>query len=191
MMNMPQNQQQLLEAMNNCYQTKSQTIFQHGESVHSYYVDLLNILKNTSTKYEWRKPLWFETHSDILLKSQLPIDIVKKYHIYHDCGKPYCIMIDEVGRQHFPDHANISSNVYKNIFGDDMISTLIKHDMDIHILKSENDFIEFNNNEHKYTLLLTGLAEVHSNANMFGGISSDSFKIKFKKIDKIGKRLLK
>jgi hypothetical protein len=38
------------------------------------------------------------------------------------------------------------------------------------------------------TLLLSALAEVHSNANMFGGIDSTSFKIKWKHLDKRGKK---
>jgi hypothetical protein len=41
------------------------------------------------------------------------------------------------------------------------------------------------------SLLLTALAEVHSNANMFGGIESISFKSKWKKIDKRGRMLCK
>lgn len=38
-----------------------------------------------------------------------------------------------------------------------------------------------------YTLLLVSLCEIHSNASMFGGIESVSFKSKWKKIDQRGK----
>lgn len=42
----------------------------------------------------------------------------------------------------------------------------------------------------RMTLLVTALAELHSNAAMFGGIESTSFKIKWKKLDKLGKKLI-
>lgn len=41
--------------------------------------------------------------------------------------------------------------------------------MDVHLLKA--DGVEsFSKNPYALTLLLTGLAEIHSNANMFGGL---------------------
>jgi len=61
-------------------------------------------------------------------------------------------------------------------------------DMNIHSLKDVgvNDFAQ---KEGAATLLLTGLAEIHSNAEMFGGIESTSFKIKWKQINKRGKKI--
>jgi hypothetical protein len=41
------------------------------------------------------------------------------------------------------------------------------------------------------TLLVTSLCELHSNASMFGGIESTSFKIKYKQLDKRGNQVLK
>jgi hypothetical protein len=61
--------------------------------------------------------------------------------------------------------------------------------MDIHLLKA-GGVEEFAKKPHALTLLLTGLAEVHSNANMFGGIESTSFKIKYKSICQRGKQIL-
>jgi hypothetical protein len=61
--------------------------------------------------------------------------------------------------------------------------------MDIHLLKSTG-VDEFCKNPFAMTLLLTGLAEVHSNAQMFGGLDSTSFKIKFKSINQRGKQIL-
>jgi hypothetical protein len=52
--------------------------------------------------------------------------------------------------------------------------------MDIHTLKSEG-VEEFCKNPLAITLLLTGLAEIHSNAQMFGDIESVSFRIKMEK----------
>ena len=117
------------------------------------------------------------------------INIVKKYQIYHDCGKPYCLVIDDLGKRHFPEHAKVSESIWIQLFGKSTISNLIGMDMDIHLLKSDQTE-EFLNRPEAATLLLTGLAEIHSNAIMFGGIDSTSFKIKWKKINKIGKKLL-
>ncbi|MNC77597.1 hypothetical protein D3C75_1295840 [compost metagenome] len=61
--------------------------------------------------------------------------------------------------------------------------------MDIHLLKDEG-IAEFAKRQEAATLLLTGLAEVHSNARMFGGLDSTSFKIKWKHIDKRGKKIV-
>lgn len=41
------------------------------------------------------------------------------------------------------------------------------------------------------TLLVVAFAELHANAEMFGGTNNTSFKIKFKQLDKRGKQLLK
>lgn len=41
------------------------------------------------------------------------------------------------------------------------------------------------------SLLVTGLAEIHANAEMFGGLNSIGFKIKYKQINQRGKQILK
>jgi uncharacterized protein YlaN (UPF0358 family) len=61
--------------------------------------------------------------------------------------------------------------------------------MYIHLLKSDG-VDEFCKNPNAITLLLTGLSEIHSNSQMFGGIDSISFKIKWKCINKRGKQIL-
>lgn len=61
--------------------------------------------------------------------------------------------------------------------------------MDIHTLKSEG-VDEFCKNPYALTLLLTGLAEIHSNAAMFGGMDSTSFKIKWKCLNQRGKQII-
>ena len=122
--------------------------------------------------------------------NNLPSDKTLKYYtILHDCGKPYCLDIDSDGKRHFPDHANESYKVFSKIFNDDIVSHLIKHDMDIHLLKSDG-VEKFCENSYCLTLLLVGLAEIHSNANMFGGINSTSFLIKKKSILKRGKSII-
>ena len=61
--------------------------------------------------------------------------------------------------------------------------------MDIHTLKSDG-VEEFAKNPYALTLLLTGLSEIHSNCQMFGGVSSTSFKIKIKCISQRGKQII-
>jgi len=61
--------------------------------------------------------------------------------------------------------------------------------MDIHTLKSEG-VDEFCKNPYALTLLLTGLAEIHSNAAMFGGMDSTSFKIKWKCLNQRSKQII-
>lgn len=184
--------------MKNCPQTKTANVLEHGISVHDYFCDLYYHLKdNTELKYQWRLPSWVEPHKSTLLEGLLDFDTLKTYQIYHDCGKPYCRYVDDEGKQHFPDHASVSKEVFSklgHLLGHNVqveqISQLIGMDMDIHLLK--NDGVpEFTSRKEAISLLLTGLAELHSNANMFGSTQSTSFKIKFKSIEKRGKAILK
>ena len=43
-----------------------------------------------------------------------------------------------MGRNHFPDHANISYQVFNKVFDNQVAAHLILHDMDIHLLKSKD-----------------------------------------------------
>lgn len=177
--------------MKSCEQTSGQSVLQHGISVKNYTFDIINHLRhNTSLKYEWKLPDWVYENKDLLLSS-LPSDKTLKYYtVLHDCGKPYCLEIDSDGKKHFPNHADVSYRTFSEIFDDKVAADLIRHDMDIHLLKS--DGVEsFCQNEHCLTLLLVGLAEIHSNAKMFGGLDSTSFKIKWKNLNQRGKQIIK
>jgi hypothetical protein len=168
--------------MSECNQTQSQTILEHGESVSLHYKDLIG-----ERKLEWRLPTWFDLN--FLLPLCPSPEVMEQYHIYHDCGKPFCISRDENGKQHFPDHARISAAIWAAYGGDDMIGKYILHDMDMHIMKpSEAD--SYKHMDLAPALLLTALAELHANASMFGGIESTSFKIKFKNLQKLGNNLI-
>jgi hypothetical protein len=98
--------------------------------------------------------------------------------------------VDSDGRRHFPNHSGISYQVFNKVFDDPIAADLILHDMDIHLLKSDG-VEEFMKNPYHLTLLLVGLAEIHSNSDMFGGKLSTSFKIKFKSINQRGKQIFK
>jgi hypothetical protein len=54
----------------------------------------------------------------------------------HDCG-PYCITIDEDGRRHFPDHANVSRDTFSKISNNKIVADLISKDMVFHTIKSD------------------------------------------------------
>ena len=172
-----------------CEQTKGLSILDHGNMVHDYFMDLISYLNNEPTQFDWRMPSWIDDNKKFLLDNLMPMDILKQYQIYHDIGKPYCLTIDGEGKRHFPDHANVSYQIWINLDGDEVIGNLIKSDMDIHLLKSE-ELENFSNRPEAISLLLTGLSEVHANASLFGGIQSTSFKIKLKHIDKRGKQIL-
>ena len=175
--------------MDSCFQFKNQSILEHGESVHSYFIDLKKyITKNIEPCKNWKLPEWI---NDPFLWENLVNDSdIKNYHIYHDCGKPFCIKYDQEGKKHFPDHESVSYEIWKKISNNDNVGNLIRRDMEIHTLKSDqcHDFCK--DKKMAVTLLITGLCELHSNSTMFGGIDSVSFKIKWKQINKRGKKIL-
>lgn len=179
----------LLLAMRECNQTVDMTVLEHGEMVAAYYRDLVEHLRdNRALKFEWRLPNWIY---DPLLIEDLPSDdIMAAYHVFHDCGKPFCRVVDKDGRQHFPGHAAVSQVAWSSIGGDPQIGTLIGMDMDAHLLKGD-EVEAFARRLQARALLLTALSEVHANASMFGGIESVSFKMKWKHLDKRGKAILR
>lgn len=176
--------------MKNCEQTKGQSVLDHGISVKNWTFDLINHLRNGDIlKNEWILPDWVYENRDLILEN-LPSDKTLKYYtILHDCGKPYCLETDDLGKRHFPNHSEVSYRIFKNLFVDGVSARLIKDDMEIHLLKSE-DIDDFCQNPHALTLLIVGLSEIHSNSEMFGGKNSDSFKIKLKRITQRGKKII-
>ena len=169
--------------MRKCNQNEKQTIHQHGLAVAQKYQDLI-----TGRHTGWKLPQWFTDHQDKLLRDQPPAALMWLYHEFHDVGKPFCRQVDEDGKQHFPNHAAISASVWRVHCGDGLIADLIQHDMDLHLLKPST--IEtFTRYDLAPALLLTALAELHANADMFGGIESTSFCIKWKTLAKTGKHI--
>lgn len=183
--------EQIIKDMKACEQTKGMSVFDHGEMVRDYYHDLIDHLeKNIPLKYEWRLPNWIIDFKSLILDKIYDSNIVNDYTKFHDIGKPYCKTVDEEGKQHFPNHAEVSYQVYKEIFPTRfVVHELIKSDMDIHCLKSEG-VEEFAKRPEGITLLIAGLCEIHANASMFGGIESTSLKIKWKQINKRGRQII-
>lgn len=174
--------------MQSCPQTDSQTVYQHGVSVKEHIFELITFLKTGQINDGWRLPDWIHKYRKQLLESLVPENIIEEYTIFHDCGKPYCLTIDDNGKRHFPDHAEKSYQTWMKIGGNHQAAKLMKMDMIIHTMKAA-DIDEFIKHDEATTLLLAGLAEVHSNAKMFGGIESESFKIKWGQINKRGKAI--
>lgn len=176
--------------MKDCEQTQGQSVLQHGQSVKNYLFDLINHLRNgTPLQYEWKLPDWVLENKDLLLSSLPDDETLELYTTYHDCGKPFCLEIDSEGKRHFPNHAEVSYQIFTQVFNSTIAAELVRHDMDIHLLKSDG-IEEFCKNPYALILLITGLSEIHSNATMFGGISSTSFRIKFKSITQRGKSII-
>lgn len=91
---------------------------------------------------------------------------------------------------HFKNHSKVSSDIYKEISNNETVTNLISRDMDIHLLKAKDVPFFCRDKKDAITLLIIGLCEVNSNAALFGGIESTSFKIKFKQIQKRGKSII-
>jgi hypothetical protein len=177
--------------MQKCEQTSGQSVLDHGMSVRNYLFDIINHLENgTPLKYKWVLPDWVLENKKIILSSLPDRKVLKIYTTLHDCGKPYCIEYDTNGKRHFPNHAEVSANIFSSIIDNKESENLIRQDMDIHLLKSDG-VEEFCKNPNAITLLITGLSEIHSNSQMFGGIESVNFKIKWKCINKRGKQIIK
>lgn len=198
------------EEMESCLQSKNQTVKQHCEQVWLYYCKLDEILscpKNNWDLKEWIFPKWlFEYHEKIenLRYSSL---IFYWYMNYHDLGKFRCRKFDSDGKQHFPDHAKISKELWIKLNKDSprndiqflseyhviLIGELILHDMDLHIMNSkevDNLFTKMDS-QLIINLLLASLVEIHANAQMWGGTDSVNFKIKWKQISRRGNQICK
>lgn len=181
--------------MESTFQFKTQTIFEHGMSVNRYYHDLLYNLNNRKDSLPIPELLYLEW--DKIKPLVYSNGIMNVYQIYHDCGKPYCEVLDSEGRKHFPGHSEKSYQVFKDAFNYipnemlETVSNLIRYDMVFHEkpLNEIENFISKNDKRFLVSLYLTNLAELYSNAQMFGGYDSTSFKIKYKKLEKIFKKL--
>lgn len=174
-------------------QTDNQSVLEHGLSVLKYYKQLCE--GNTEG---WRLPKWWDDHKDYIFENMHSKADVEEYMMFHDIGKPYCIEYDENGRRHYPNHAEVSAKVYSEYKKNPVVEELIRMDMLFHkvepeVFNSIKERLSSDDDNFKKTintLIVSALCELHSNAEMFGGIESDSFKIKFKNYEKKAKQLL-
>ena len=93
-------------------QTSGISVMQHGEIVWARLQELLNFLEGQELQGQWRFPSWLLEFKQEIRNKLLSKEILKQYTIYHDCGKPFCRIVDADGKQHFPEHAQKSHDVY-------------------------------------------------------------------------------
>ena len=179
------------------FQFESQDMLQHGFSVLDAFNKLKNLIENNDSSFEEITGLDL-CQGNSLLQAISDSKAYNTYLIYHDCGKPDSLVVDEEGRSHYPDHANVSADKFakhgKGVIPEDslnLIVRLIRKDMCFHSLKGDElkEFIK--NDSDAPILLLAAWASLISNSDMFGGMETDSFKIKAKKLRKSGKWLFK
>jgi hypothetical protein len=203
----------LREDMQACEQTSGQSILEHGRSIWHYYDYLREFLaygydddkvEKIRNTLEWRLPDWYFKYEEDLAWERFSTSTFLYYTEYHDCGKPYCRTVDNEGKVHFPNHAEVSYQTWLKVnehdrlnpkhYSDEFIEqvgNLIRRDMEIHTLKADGVEEFCRNPREAVSLLLVGLCEIHSNAEMFGGIDSISFKIKWKQINRRGNAICK
>jgi len=179
---------ELARTMTRCEQAPGLSVLRHGQLVRRRYEDLVGHLRDGKPlAMDWKLPDWC---ADPLAVEGLPDDgTMAWYQVFHDCGKPAVLTYDEEGKRHFPGHADASRDAWLRAGGSQEVADLIAMDMDAHLLKHEG-VPEFAARAQARALLLTALAEIHANAEMFGGRESISFKSKWKNLDRRGKAVL-
>lgn len=189
---LPKSFDEMVQAMLTCEQTQGQSVFQHGTSVREYTLQLINYLKG-DTLEGWVLPEWLEPNKEFILKNLHSENVIELYTQYHDCSKPCVLVTDAEGKRHFPNHASVSGYIWGLFHDNKTVKKLIENDMVLHTASSEEVDLKLKEEwsiKDACTLLIVSLAEIHSNAIMFGGISSVSFKIKWKKLLQRGKKVL-
>ena len=177
---------ELHAAMEACEQTKGMNMLQHGQMVHAHYLTLIDELKHGNADSSELLNIWQRFNRDLPDAPTL-----QAYHTYHDCAKHLCLITDESGKRHFPNHAEMSSKQYRHLFpGDEMTAYLIQHDMDFRLAKS-SDSLTIWAQPYSHILFLTAWAEINANAEMFGGRHSESYKIKRSRLIQHAKKLIK
>lgn len=179
-------------------QAKGQNILEHGRSVREHYLAILEHLQgkiDLNSFDNWKLPEWVDSYREPILANLPSLYVMDRYLTLHDCGKPDVIIFDENGRKHFPNHAEASEKAYNKYFSsgsvsDIQVSQMIRDDMMIHMLKAVG-VPEFCENPNAVGHLIAGLAELTSNAAMFGGIESDGFKMKYSALNQRGKAICK
>lgn len=177
--------------MRSCQQFRTQNVLEHGEAVLAKYRTLMAHASEGLLPEGWRQPKWWTPETaQCLARAQPPEAIMTNYLRYHDCGKPLCRTVDEEGRQHFPNHAAVSSQLWGQIGGHPDEMWLMANDMLLHTGSAEA-CEALRGHRLAPALMFAALAEIHSNAEMFGGMETDSFKAKAKQLERRTTQLLK
>lgn len=171
--------------MKGCEQAPGLSVYDHGLAVANRYRELYNLLALYAVPgaYEWHIPDDAFTRLRELRKLALTPQEARIYHVFHDCGKPSTLQVDEQGRRHFPGHAAASARLFAEAAPTDKLTArLISKDMLCHVTKPADSDSLLQDPDFP-TLMLTAWAELHANASaLFGGFESESFKIKRKQL---------
>jgi hypothetical protein len=119
----------------------------------------------------------------------LDVGTLLRYLSWHDCGKPFCLSVDETGKTHFKDHAERSASIWELVGGSEIEQELMRLDMHLHTMSAE-DVPDFAKNPLSRMLLVAAIAALEANKADFGGTDSASFKIKTKKLLRRARALL-
>lgn len=177
--------------MRSCMQFRTQNVLEHGEAVLAKYQALMASAMQGQLPDGWRQPKWWTPETaQRLAREQPPADIMTNYLRYHDCGKPTCRTVDGEGRQHFPDHAAVTARLWAAAGGHPDEVWLMANDMMLHSGSAE-DCEALRGHPLLPGIMFAALAEVHSNADMFGGPDTPSFKAKAKQLERRTTQLLK
>ncbi len=178
--------------MQSCEQTKGVSVLEHGLMVEKVlFEEIIPFLKEEK-ELEWKLPEWLLKNKKKILASLPSEYVLRKYTRFHDIGKPWCLTVDENGKNHFPNHAEESYKRYLEIFPNKtLVANLILNDMTIHKLKDCEVDCFVKTNKQFLTHLLVGFAEIVANSKMFGGFESDSYKIKYKHLERRGNAIFR
>lgn len=181
----------LIGRMALCEQAYGYSTLQHGIDCYRSFLKLREYVEGGREPDGFVLPSWVKLYRAEMAARLHHPDTTSAYVIFHDCGKWVCREVDVDGRQHFPDHAQASVDVFEEHFDDEAASRLIRYDMSIHTATSVEitALLDIWCTEDACTLMLAALAEIHANAKMFGGIDSISFKIKAKHAAKRSKQI--
>jgi|688.fasta_scaffold12037_10 hypothetical protein len=193
---LPASFDQMIKDMEDCEQMTDLSVLQHGKEVFKHYQMLRQFLNGEiELSDDWYVPKFMLDQKKGLIENLHTDDIIRQYTVYHDCGKPYCVYRDaETNRNHFPNHAEVSWYVWKSLSNEEVVARLIRDDMFFHTCRSEELAKKIENywsKQDAVTLLIVAFAEIHANAKMFGGIESQSFKIKRNQLERRGNQLCK
>lgn len=173
--------------MEECHQSAHETVWQHCQSVAKTYFSILE------TPEKFQLPPIIKDNWNRLTQNQADPAIVREYLTWHDCGKPACVSLVD-GRISFPNHAEVSENLFRKAGGNPESAKFIGLDMVFHLVKPSQVAADLQSLKlttiETMTLLLTAWAALFSNAEMFGGTNSESFKIKYSQLTARSKKVL-
>lgn len=185
---------ELIERMDSCEQYPGHSTLDHGVSV---FVNMSDLVRGQP---RGPVPQWYLDHRESIVAEMPARSVWGAYAIYHDCGKWKVREVDSDGRQHFPNHARVSSELWLSVtsmghYGNNsnrrqrsFVADLMRNDMAMHTLTAEQlrDSVIMRHIDLASTLLISSVAELHANAPMFGGFESSGFKIKAKHVKRRG-----